>query len=449
MVKHFALGLCGALLVAVQALLTPVLADDDKFTKQELDQMLAPIALYPDELLSNVLMASTYPLDVVAADRWRREPANAKLKGDELTKALEAKEWDPSVKALVQFPEVLKNMSDKLDWTQKLGDAFLAQQDEVMDEIQLLRGKAADAGNLKTTKQQKVVKEASGDGGGAPVYVIESSSPETVYVPAYQPDVYGSWWYPDYPPYYWGYPGAHYVDGWWWGTGVAVATGIWGWNHWDWHHHDIDIDVNKWNKINVDRNKITNNKWVHNVDRRGQVPYRNKEVRDKFKQADRGQIGNKDFRGHDRADIENRLKNTDHARVDDRAGQARDAVKDRAGDRGGPGDKGPADKVRDKAGDRPGGNAKDRVGDRAQSKGGGGKKAANANRPKPSKPSPGALDVKRGGDVRRNADRGRASRVAMSTPSHIGGGPRGGGRSFSGGGGHRGGGGGRGGGRRR
>jgi hypothetical protein len=442
MVKHFALGLCGALLVAVQALLTPVLAADDKFTKQELDQMLAPIALYPDDLLTNVLMASTYPLDVVAADRWRREPANAKLQGDELTKALEAKDWDPSVKALVQFPDVLKNMSDKLDWTQKLGDAFLAQQDEVMDEIQVLRSKAADAGNLKTTKQQKVVKEASGDGGGAPVYVIQSTSPETVYVPAYEPEVYGSWWYPDYPPYYWSYPGARYVDGWWWGAGVAVASGIWGWNHCDWHRHNIDIDVNKWNKIDVNRNKLTNNNWVHNADRRGPVPYGNKDVRDKFKQADRNQIGNKDFRGHDRADIENRLKDTDHARVDDRAGQARDAAKDRAGDRGGPGNKGPGDnakgKPRDKAGDRP--NAGDR--DRPQArdvdrpKGGGSKKAADANRPKPNKPSPGALDVKRGGDVRRNADRGHASRVAMSKPnvSRGGGGPRGGGGGRGGGG---------------
>jgi len=446
--KHFVLGLCGAILVALQAVLAPASADDDKFTKQELDQMLAPIALYPDELLSNVLMASTYPLDIVAADRWRREPANAKLKGDELAKALGAKDWDPSIKALVQFPDVLKNMSDKLDWTQKLGDAFLAQQDEVMDEIQLLRSKAADAGNLKTTKQQKVVKEASSDGSGPPVYVIESASPETVYVPVYEPDVYGSWWYPDYPPYYWTYPGADYVNGWWWGTGVAIASGIWGWNHWDWHRHDIDIDVNKWNKIDVDRNKITNNKWVHNADRRGQVPYRNKEVREKFKQADRGQIGNKDFRGHDRAEIQDRLKDTDHARVDDRAGQARDAVKDRAGDRDRPG----GDKTRDKSGDRPKAGDRDRPQardvDRSKARDGGKKASQKVDRPKPRKASPGALDVKRGADVRRNADRGHASRVAMSRPSHVGGGPRGGGRSF-GGGGHRGGGGGRGGGGRR
>ena len=209
-------------------------AQDDKLKKEELDQLLAPVALYPDDLLTNVLMASTYPLDVVAADRWRREPANAKLKGDALTKTLEAKDWDPSVKALVQFPDVLKSMSEKLDWTQKLGDAFLAQQSEVMDEIQFLRAKADEAGHLKSTKQQKVVKETGS--AAQPVYIIEPATPETIYVPVYQPAVvYGPWWYPAYPPYYWGYPGAAYVNGFFWGAGVAVATGIWGWNHCDWH----------------------------------------------------------------------------------------------------------------------------------------------------------------------------------------------------------------------
>src|SRR6476620_12467906 len=102
-------------------------------SKQELDQLLAPIALYPDDLRTNVLMASTYPLDVVQAARWRKEPENTRLKGDALANALVPKDWDPSVKALVQFPQVLDTMSDKLDWTQKLGDAFLSQQDEVMD----------------------------------------------------------------------------------------------------------------------------------------------------------------------------------------------------------------------------------------------------------------------------------------------------------------------------
>src|SRR5262249_12842035 len=125
----------GALLALVSS--APSMADDQKFSKQQLDQMLAPIALYSDELLSNVLMAATYPLDVVEAQRWRSDPANASRQGDALVAALKSKDWDPSIKALVQFPDVLKMMSDQLDWTQKLGDAFLAQQDDVMNEVQV------------------------------------------------------------------------------------------------------------------------------------------------------------------------------------------------------------------------------------------------------------------------------------------------------------------------
>ena len=120
----------GLILLGFQLAVGPALAQDSKLKKEELDQLLAPIALYPDDLLTNVLMASTYPLDIVQATRWREEPTNSKLKGDTLVKALEAKDWDPSIKALVQFPDVLKMMSDKLEWTQKLGDAFLAQQDD-------------------------------------------------------------------------------------------------------------------------------------------------------------------------------------------------------------------------------------------------------------------------------------------------------------------------------
>ena len=127
------------------------------FKQEELDQLLAPIALYPDSLLAQVLMASNYPLEVVQADRWARQ--NKDLKGAALTAALEKQPWDPSVKSLVNFPQVLAMMSEKLDWTQKLGDAFLAQQKDVMDTVQGLRKKAVDAGNLKTTKEQQVIVE--------------------------------------------------------------------------------------------------------------------------------------------------------------------------------------------------------------------------------------------------------------------------------------------------
>ncbi|MGW8185792.1 MAG: DUF3300 domain-containing protein, partial [Desulfobacterales bacterium] len=151
-------------------------ADQKAFKPEELEQILAPIALYPDSLLAQVLMASTYPLEVVQADRWAKQSTN--LKGDALTAALEKQTWDPSVKSLVNFPEVLTMMSEKLDWTQKLGDAFLAQQKEVMDTVQKLRQKAEEAGNLKTTDEQKVVVEQE-------KIIIEPASPEVVYVPTY------------------------------------------------------------------------------------------------------------------------------------------------------------------------------------------------------------------------------------------------------------------------
>jgi hypothetical protein len=307
---RLAVSIIGFLFIVMQAVLAPAMAQADKLNKKELDQLLAPIALYPDDLLSNILMASTYPLDVVQAARWVKGQGNAKLKGDALTKALESQKWDPSIKALVQFPTVLQNMSDKLDWTQKLGEAFLAQQDELMDQIQFLRQKADEAGHLKSTKQQKVTKNTE---GGGPVYVIEPVDPNVVYVPYYQPTVvYGNWWYDDYPPYYWGYPGASYVDGWWWGAGIPIAAAIWGWNHCDWRRHNINVDVNKWNNINHNRNRITDGKWAHRPEHRGQAAYRNKELRDKFAQGDR-KLGSRD--NIDRSKVEARLKNTDRSNI--------------------------------------------------------------------------------------------------------------------------------------
>lgn len=397
--------------------------------KEELDQLLAPIALYPDDLLTNVLVASTYPLEVVQAARWRNDTANAKLSGDALAKALEAKDWDPSIKALVQFPDVLQQMSDKLEWTQKLGDAFLAQQDQVMDEIQVLRGKADEAGNLKSTEQQKVSKQSGS--GSAPIYVIEPASPDVIYVPVYEPAVvYGSWWYPSYPPYYWPRPGVSFVNGFFWGAGIAISNSIWGWGHCDWGRHDIDINVNKWNNINVNRPKITSNTWEHNPVHRGAVPYKNKEVRDKFKGSDRGPVGNKEFRGHDvgdidRAKIQDRLKDSDHSKIKDKVGDgAGGKIKDRAGDGGGAkikdkvGDGG-ASKIKERAGDRAGQKIKNKVPDRAS--GGAHKIHRDANRSKAKKSSHGAFDAHRGSGVKKSASRGHASR---GRGGHRGGGRR-------------------------
>ena len=179
------------------------------FKLEEIEQLVAPIALYPDSLVSQILMASTYPMEVVQADRWAK--ANKTLKGEALTKALEAQSWDPSVKSLVNFPQVLAAMSEKLDVTLKLGDAFLAQQKDVLNAIQRLRARAQAQGNLKTTKEQRVIVEPPATpttvveqpaAQQTTVIRIEPTDPQVVYVPAYNPTVvYGAWPYPAYPPY--------------------------------------------------------------------------------------------------------------------------------------------------------------------------------------------------------------------------------------------------------
>src|SRR5499433_2637493 len=185
---------------------TPASTSSDQLLKPEqLDALVSPIALYPDTLLAEVLMASTYPLEVVQAARWVDE--NKNLKGDALKAGVDKQGWDDSVKSLTATPSVLAMMSSKLDWTQKLGDAVLAQQADVMDAIQRLRARADANDKLKSTKQQTVTKKSD---GGKQVIVIEPTDPQTVYVPYYDPAVvYGAWPSPAYPPYYWPspYPG--------------------------------------------------------------------------------------------------------------------------------------------------------------------------------------------------------------------------------------------------
>src|SRR6516225_2392231 len=191
----------------------------DLLKPEELDQLVAPIALYPDPLLAEVLMASAYPLDIVEAERWLQ--ANKKLKGDELKAALEKQDWDDSVKSLVATPSVLEMMSTKLDWTQKLGDAVVAQQPDVMDAIQRLRAKAQANNKLTSTKQQTVKVDQV---QGRQVIAIQPTDPDTVYVPYYDPAVvYGAWPYPDYPPYYW--PPPPYIGYGLLGTGLAFGAG--------------------------------------------------------------------------------------------------------------------------------------------------------------------------------------------------------------------------------
>ena len=247
----------------------------------QLDQLVAPIALYPDPLLAQALMASTYPLEVVQADRFAK--ANKGLTGDKLTVALDKQDWDASVKQLVSTPTVLAMMNDKLDWTQQLGDAVLAQQADVMDAIQRLRGKAQANGKLETTKQQKVTVTQEAE---QPVIVIEPASPDVVYVPYYDPAVvYGAWSYPAYPPYYFPPPpgyiaGGAIVSGLAWGAAFAIGNEIW--DDFDWRHGNINVDIDRNVNIDVDRNF---SKWEHNSYHRRGVKYDNDAVRNTFANA--------------------------------------------------------------------------------------------------------------------------------------------------------------------
>src|SRR5580765_7646499 len=251
------------------------------FTPEQLEQLAAPVALYPDPLLAQVMMASTYPLEIVQAARFVKD--NPNLKGDQLNDKLKEQTWDDSVKSLVSFPQVLSLMDGKLDWTQKLGDAVLDQQKELMDAIQRLRALAQKEGNLKSTPEQKVTVEPAAavppppagqpppPPGQAPqtvvvqqqpaqVITIEPTNPQVVYVPAYNPTVvYGAWPYPAAPPYY-PYPpgyafGAAALS---FGVGMAVGAAVWGNCNWGGGNVDIDVNENANFSRNVNRTDVAN-----------------------------------------------------------------------------------------------------------------------------------------------------------------------------------------------
>jgi Protein of unknown function (DUF3300) len=232
-----------------------------EFNVEQLDALLAPIALYPDELLMQTLMASTYPLQVVAAARWLEQGNNKNLKGDALVKALERENWDPSVKSLVPFPQVIAMMNSNLEWTQQLGYAMATQQAAVLDSIQRLRRQAQNAGSLKTTEQQRVVVQEGN-------VVIQPADPQTVYVPVYNPtEVYGTWPYPSYPPVYMPPPPAYYPYGYALGAGLAFAAGVaivgglWGWAGAGWNNGSVNINAARYNNINVNRGQFRGNTW--------------------------------------------------------------------------------------------------------------------------------------------------------------------------------------------
>ena len=258
------------------------------FTAAQLEQMVAPIALYPDSLLTQILMASTYPLDIVSAARWAQK--NPGLKGSALEEKLKTQDWDASVKSLCGFPDVLKRMNENLDWTQDMGDAFLAQKSELMDAVQRMRNKAYDAGNLKTSQQQTVTKQPD------KIIVIQPASPEVVYVPTYSCTVvYGSYWaypYYYYPHYYYAPPGYGAMM---FTAGVVWGAAMWGGCHWGWGHTSIHVDVNHYNNfnrntnINVNRTNINNtninaktSNWNHNPEHRRGVNYNNSKTAQQY-----------------------------------------------------------------------------------------------------------------------------------------------------------------------
>src|SRR6266702_2936012 len=232
----------GAALVALWSAASPASAQDQQpsqtLSGQQLQQLVAPVALYPDPLLAQILTASTYPLEVVMAARWSKD--NPDLKGKDLEDAMQQQPWDPSVKGLTAVPQVLAMMSDKLDWTQQLGEAFLAQPDDITQAVQVLRARADAAGNLQTTEQQRIIKKPPPPGyaGPAPevVYYIEPVQPEIYYVPVYDPIlIFGvGYWSTIYiaPPFFW-YP-VWWTPGpiWGWGPAFFVGPAVWCGYHW-------------------------------------------------------------------------------------------------------------------------------------------------------------------------------------------------------------------------
>jgi Protein of unknown function (DUF3300) len=274
--------------------------DGQTFSNEQLDQMLAPIALYPDALLSQVLMASTYPADVFEAATWSK--ANPTQKGDAAVAAVRDKTWDPSVASLVAFPGVIQQMGEHPEQVQRMGDALLAQPKPVMDSVQRLRAAARKAGNLTTTQQQSVITADAATGSKEQAIIIDPANPQVVHVPQYNPvTVYGSWRYPTSPPYYWPpLPGYVFTrgaaGGIAWGAGIGITHALWG--GCNWNRGEVNINVNRFNSINVNRQLPANDTtWQHDPSYRRGVPYRDKASREKFGKHFEGADERADFRG--------------------------------------------------------------------------------------------------------------------------------------------------------
>ncbi len=331
--RHFVMGLAAVLASGSTAALSqgaPAAApatgqtqngEAPIYSNQQLDALMAPIALYPDSLLSQILMASTYPLEIVQAARWSTSTGNKG--GDAAVIKVDSQPWDPSVKSLVAFPNVLTMMNEQLGWTQNVGDAFLAQQADVLDSIQRLRRQAQNAGNLNSNTQQNIVQQGQ-------TIVIQPTQPEVIYVPAYNPTaVYGTWAYPSYPPaYYPGvmswYPGQAMVSGLMFGAGVAVAGAMFGGFNWGNGYGNSSVNVNVNNYKRYDRTYSgNNNHWQHNPQHRGAVAYRDPSSRKQYSNHVAGSEARKDMRGYgdgaNRSGVQNRTQDVDRSAAKDRA----------------------------------------------------------------------------------------------------------------------------------
>ena len=260
---------------------TPTGNEAPKISGAQLDSLVAPMALYSDELLAQTLAASTYPLEIIQLQQWMER--NKNLKDKALADAVTKQPWDPSIQAMAAFPDVVQRLAGNIQWTTDLGNAFLAQQSDVMDAVQRMRAKAQGKGTLKTSAQQKVETKTE---GGKQVIVVEQADPQVVYVPSYDPVVvYGE---PEYPYYPYEYPGYYPGMGLAWGAGLALGAawgGGWGWGC-GWGNGDVNVNwnnkyVNHYNQAN-NINRGQGNNWQHHAEHRGNAPYARAALRLSF-----------------------------------------------------------------------------------------------------------------------------------------------------------------------
>lgn len=396
----------------------PVQQSAPKIPPDQLDSLVAPIALYPDPLLAQVLAASTYPLEIVQLQQWLSR--NPNVKGKELEEAVAKQPWDPSVQSMAALPDVVKRLADDIQWTTDLGNAFLAQQSDVMDAVQRMRQKAQGNGNLKSTEQQKVETKVVENKS---VIVVEQANPQVVYVPSYNPVVvYGPPVYP-YPPIYYPPPG-YYAAGMAisFGVGVAVGAawgGAWGWNC-GWGGHN-NIYINNNNTFIHNDNYIHNLKgqssptgtgnWQHNPQHRGGTPYPSQNVANRYGGTTRGDsLANRQASA--RQQISREGGNLPSTRGG--AGVSNRPAGGAAGNRAGAGDRASATGSRAGGSNRAANTGGDRVGNRSvQTRPAGGDRSAFGGG---------------GGGFNGSSARASSSRGSSSMRSFGGGGRAGGGR---------------------